>query len=254
MILTCWAMSYVNRFIEKYCPDSIRYVMVPFLTMMVMVPVMLCVTGPAGSWVGTLMSYVITWMNNTMPGAAVLVVGIITPFLVLTGSHLALLPLVMTEFATLGFDGILFPAFIGMNFSQLAVSLAVFLKAKNKSLKSTAFSTGLTSFLTGTTEPALYGLCLRLKKPLIATFIGCAANGLYCAITRIVTYAFGAPGFFTMLNFLDPTGARPNNFYLSLGAVAVTIIVTFAATWLLGFDESGFEDETKKADSAPKKA
>lgn len=53
MILTCWAMSYVNRFIEKYCPDSIRYVMVPFLTMMVMVPVMLCVTGPAGSWVGT---------------------------------------------------------------------------------------------------------------------------------------------------------------------------------------------------------
>ncbi|WP_279121931.1 PTS transporter subunit EIIC [Holdemania filiformis] len=254
MILTCWAMSYVNRFIEKYCPDSIRYVMVPFFSMMVMVPVMLCVTGPAGSWVGTLMSYVITWLNNTMPGAAVLFVGIITPFLVLTGSHLALLPLVMTEFATLGFDGILFPAFIGMNFSQFAVSLAVFLKAKNKSLKSTAFSTGLTAFLTGTTEPALYGLCLRLKKPLIATFIGCAANGLYCAITRIVTYAFGAPGFFTMLNFLDLTGARPNNFYLSLGAVAVTIIVTFAATWLLGFDESGFEDETKKADSAPKKA
>lgn len=184
MVLTCWAMFYVNRFIEKYCPDSIRYVMVPFLTMMVMVPVMLCVTGPIGSWIGTLMSFVVTWLNNTMPGAAVLVVGIITPFLVLTGSHLALTPLVVEEFATLGFDGILFPAFIGMNFSQFAVSLAVFLKAKNKSLKSTAFSTGLTAFLTGTTEPALYGLCLRLKKPLIATFIGCAANGLYCAITR----------------------------------------------------------------------
>ena len=161
------------------------------------------------------------------------------------------MPLLVANFTNLGYDNSLLIAFIGMNFSQFAVSAAVFFKSKKPALKSTAFSTGLTAFLTGTTEPALYGLCLRLKKPLIATFIGCIANGVYCALTQVKIYSFGAPAFLTLANFIDPAGS--NNFYLALGAVAVTIIVTFIATWLLGFDESGFEDSDSE-DSEPKKA
>lgn len=251
IILTVWAMYYVNRLVEKFCPDAIRYVFVPFVTMVIMIPLMLCLTGPVGTWIGNLLSIFINWINNIAPGLTVLVLGCLAPFMVLTGSHLALLPLLIANFATYGYDNSLFIAFIGMNFSQFAVSLAVMLKAKSPSLKATAFSTGLTAFLAGTTEPALYGLCLRLKKPLIATFIGCAANGIYCAIAGVKIYAFGAPAFLTLPNFIDPAGS--NNFYLALGAVAITIIVTFAATWILGFDESGFADVTVEANS-PKKA
>ena len=177
----------------------------------------------------------------------VLVVGSIAPFLVLTGSHLALAPLFIAEFSTLGYDSFMFPAFIGMNFSQFAVSLAVFLKTKNKNLKQTAFSTGLTAFLTGTTEPTLYGICIRLKKPLIATFIGCIANAIYCAIFSVKEFAMGAPGFFTMVNFIDPNGS--NNFALAIGAVVVTIVVTFAATWILGWDESIFNSDDDAANA-----
>ena len=247
MILTCWVMSYVYHFVEQHCPEAIRYVFAPLTTLAVMLPVMLCVTGPVGTWIGDIFMMLVQWMNGVAPGLIVFVFGALAPFMVLTGSHLALLPLVMTSFETIGYDTFMFPAFIGMNFSQFAVSLAIFLKAKNPSLKSTAFSTGLTAFLSGTTEPTLYGLCLRLKRPFIASVIGCVANGVFCAIFGLKCFAFGAPSFFTMVNFVDPSGS--SNFFYALGAVAVTIVVTFAATWVLGFDEGGFVDASAEVDS-----
>lgn len=249
MLLTCWVMSYVYHFVERHCPEVIRYVFAPLTTLVVMLPIMLCVTGPVGTWIGDVLMLLVQWMNGVAPGLIVLVFGALAPFMVLTGSHLALLPLVMGSFETFGYDTFQFPAFIGMSFSQFAVSLAVFLKAKNPSLKSTAFSTGLTAFLSGTTEPTLYGLCLRLKRPFIATVIGCVANGIYCAIFGVKCFAFGAPSFFTMVNFVDPAGSA--NFFFALGAVAVTIVVTFVATWVLGFDEDGFAADDDAEEPAP---
>jgi PTS system beta-glucosides-specific IIC component len=49
-------------------------------------------------------------------------------------------------------------------------------------------------------------------------------------------YSFAGPAFTTLAGFIDPNGS--NNFYLALGAVALTIVVTFAATCILGIDES----------------
>lgn len=242
MILTCWAMYYVNKFIEKIIPDAIRYVGVPFLTILFMVPIALCLTGPVGSWIGSLLGILINFLYSTIPGITIFVIAVLAPFMVLTGSHLALLPIVTNNFTTLGYDNSLLVAFLGINFAMFGVSAAVFLKAKHASLKTTAFSTALTAFLTGTTEPALYGICLRLKKPLIAAFIGCACTGLYLAITHVVIYSFGAPGFFTMANFIDPSGVNTANFGLAIGAAVISIVSSFIATWILGFDESGFED------------
>ena len=245
IILTTWLMSYVYKYVDKICPEALRYVFTPFITIVIMIPVMLCISGPVGSWLGTLLNYLVSWLDSTAPGLSVFVMGCLAPFMVLTGSHLALIPIVLANFATKGYDTGLMVAFIGMNFSQFAVSLAIFLKAKSATLKSTAFSTGLTAFLAGTTEPALYGLSVRLKKPLIATFMGSAAGGLYCAIFTVKEFSFGVPGFFGMVNFIDPAGS--NNFYHALAAAAVTIIVTFIATWVLGFDESSFiESESEK--------
>lgn len=249
IILTCWVMFYVNKLVEKIVPDAIRYVGVPFLTVVIMVPIALCVTGPVGTWIGDLLGLLINFLNTYAPRLTIFVIATLAPLMVLTGSHLALLPIVMSNFTNLGYDNSLLVGFIGINFAMFGVSLAVFLKSKYATLKSTAFSTGITAFLTGTTEPALYGLCLRLKKPLIAAFIGCGITGLYLAFAQVKIYSFGAPGFFTMANYIDPTGADPTNFYRAIGGAAVSIISTFIATWALGFDESDMSDgdEVKKA-------
>ena len=156
--------------------------------------------------------------------------------------HLALIPLVMSMFATAGYDNMLFVAFIGMNFSQFGVALACMLKTKNKNLRTLASSCAITAFLAGVTEPTLYGICVRMKKPLIATWIACIVNAIFSAIFSVRVYSFGAPSFFTMPIFLNPDGTM-SNFYFAIAAAAITIVVSFVSTWVLGFDDSIYGEE-----------
>ena len=237
IVLTIFVYSYVEKFVAKIVPNAIRFVFQPFVNLLIMVPVTLCVTGPIGSYCGDLLCVAMTGINNVAPWASVLVIGCLAPLLVLTGMHLALIPLVMTSFATVGYDNMLFVAFIGMNFSQFGVAMACLLKSKNANLKALAGSCALTSFLAGVTEPTLYGICVRMKKPLYATWIACIVNAIFCAIFQVRVYSFGAPSFFTMPIFLNPDGSI-SNFYFAIIAAAITIVVSFAATWLLGFDDS----------------
>lgn len=241
IILTIYVFSHVQKLVEKIVPASVKFVFKPFLCVVIMVPIMLCITGPIGSYFGDLLLELMTKVNEAAPWASVLVVGCLAPLLVLTGMHLALMPLIMSMFATAGYDNMLFVAFIGMNFSQFGVSVACMLKTKNKNLRGLASSCAITSFLAGVTEPTLYGICVRMKKPLIATWIACIANAIYCAIFSVRVYSFGAPSFFTMPIFLNPDGSM-SNFYFAIGAVVLTIIVSFVATWVIGFDDSVYEE------------
>lgn len=237
VILTIFVFSYVEKFVARIVPNSIRFVFQTFLNIVIMVPVTLCVTGPIGSYCGDLLCTAMGAINTAAPWASILVVGCLAPVLVLTGMHLALIPLVMTSFATVGYDNMLFVAFIGMNFSQFGVAMACLLKSKNPSLKSLAGSCALTAFLAGVTEPTLYGICVRMKRPLYATWIACVVNAIFCAIFQVRVYSFGAPSFFTMPVFLNPDGTM-SNFCFAVAAAIISIVVGFAATWVLGFDDS----------------
>lgn len=180
-------------------------------------------------------------INNVAPWSTVLVVGCLAPLLVLTGMHLALIPLVMMLFETVGYDNMLFPAFIAMNFSQFGVAMACLLKTKKNGLRELSLSCALTSFLAGVTKPTLYGICVRMKKPLIATWIACVVNAVFCAVFKVRVYSFGAPSFFTMPIFLNSDGTM-TNFYFAIAAAVLTIVISFAATWILGFDDSCYEE------------
>ena len=96
--------------------------------------------------------------------------------------------------------------------------------------------------LAGVTEPTLYGICVRMKKPLIATWIACIVNAIFCAIFSVRVYSFGAPSFFTMPIFLNPDGTM-SNFYFAIAAAAITIVVSFVSTLVLGFDDSIYGEE-----------
>lgn len=242
IIITVWVLSYVERAAERYVPEFVRYAFKPLVIILVMTPVTLCVTGPLGAIVGNGLGAILTAVYNQANWLALLLLGVLAPFMVLTGMHLAILPLTITNFNTLGFDNLLLVAFIGMNFSQFGVSLAVLLKTKQPNLKQLAGTCALTAFLSGVTEPTLYGICLRLKRPLIATCIATSANAIFCAVFGVKTYAFGAPSFFTMPVFINPNAAD-NNFLFACMAAALTVIVAFAATWLLGFDDSIYESK-----------
>ena len=245
-ILTIWVYSHVEKLVDRIVPDAVKFVFRPLVCLLIMLPVMLCVTAPLGNYAGGLLNSAMTAINDAAPWASVLVVGCLAPLLVLTGMHLALIPLIMTSFATVGYDNMLFVAFIGMNFSQFGVALACFLKSKNANLKALSLSCAVTAFFAGVTEPTLYGICVRMKRPLVATWLACIVNAVFCAVCSVKVFQFGAPSFFTMPIFLNPDGTM-GNFYFAIAAAAISIIVAFVATWALGFDDSVYGEQKAAA-------
>lgn len=242
IILSIWVLSYVEKFAEKYVPDSAKYIFKPLLIMLIMLPITLCITGPAGFLLGKGLGGILSVIYNNASWLAIILVASLAPLLVMTGMHIALTPiLILSNFENLGYDNLLLVAFIGMNFSQFAVALAVMLKTKKTKLRQMAANSAFTAFFSGITEPTLYGISIRLKKPLYATFIGCIANGIFCAIANVKIFAFAAPSFFTLPIFMNPDGSN-TNLILAICSIGITIVVTFIATWVLSFDDSIYEN------------
>lgn len=241
IILSIWVLSYVEKFADKYVPDAIKYIFKPFIIIIIMLPIALCITGPAGFLFGKGLGSVLSVIYSNASWLAIFIVCALAPLLVMTGMHVALTPiLILSNMENLGYDNLLLVAFLGMNFSQFAVALAVFIKTKKKGLRQLAANSAFTAFFSGITEPTLYGITIRMKRPLYATFIGCIANGIFCAFANVKVFAFAPPSFFTLPIFMNPDGTN-TNFILALCSIGITIVVTFLATWLLSFDDSVYD-------------
>lgn len=240
IILSVWVLSYVEKFVDRHLHKNLRHTIKPILIIACMLVITLVVTAPLGALVGNAIARLLLVVYEKVPQLGVILVSLLAPFLVLTGSHLSLLPISISSFDTYGYDMLMYVAFIGMNFSQVGVSLAAMLKAKSKGLKETAAGTALTA-LTGITEPALYGISLRLKTPFIATIAACFANGVWCAIRQVKVFTMAGPSILTYPMIYIGENA-PGNVLNATIAILITLAVSFGVTWILGFDETGFDN------------
>ena len=132
------------------------------------------------------------------------------------------------------------PGFLVANIAQGAAAFAVAAQAKDKGFKSLAISTGCSALL-GTTEPALYGVNLRLKKPLIASIIGGCAGGIVCGLAGVKRIVFGPTGLTSIAIFIDPNNSM--NFVFALVGIAVTFVVTFALTYVMIKKDAAIQKE-----------
>lgn len=233
IILSAWFMKYVTRFAEKVSPSFIKAILVPLLVLGISAPVAILAIGPIGSVLGEILAAGINILENNVPFLVPTLVGAFCPLLVFVGMHNALTPLESLSFATVGHASIQGPGMLASNIAEGAASLAVALKSKNENNRQLAFSAAATA-LCGITEPALYGVTFKYKRPLIAVMVGGGIAGLYAGITGIVRYSFGSPGIPTLPIWI---GDDPSNFINALITVAISFVATFALTWILGFDE-----------------
>ena len=124
---------------------------------------------------------------------------------------------------------------MGYVFGSAAACLAVGLKSKNVNTKSSALTCAATAFIGGVTEPSLYGVLMKFKRPLIAVMIGNAVSGAYFGIMHTYVYQLpGSTGVFGIPSLIGPTGANMVNGLIGL---AISMAVSFALTWILGFKE-----------------
>lgn len=234
IILTVYVMSLLEKPIRRFCPDILKSFMVPTLLLIIMLPLMLVVLAPLGYYIGAYVSAAAAWIYEHASFAGVALLCAILPLMVMTGMHTMMTPYWVTTFASLGYDAFFMPAMILSNLNQAAACLGVAVKAKNKDIKSSAASCAVTALIPGVTEPAMFGITLRYKRPLYASLIGNAAAGLVAGLLKVACYAFpGSGGLFAIVTFSGPDG----NLFRFLAAMAVGMVTTFVLTYIFGINE-----------------
>ena len=229
IILIVWLQSYVERAINRVIPKPVRLVFVPLLTLLITVPFALVVLGPIGTIVGNALATGIMSLENTMPWLIPTIFGAVSPLLVMTGMHTSFYPALFAQLATAGYQTVA----IGMlpsNMAQGTATLAVALKTKSAELRELAISAG-TSALFGITEPALYGVTLKLKKPLIAVMLGGGLGGLYYGLNKVHCFTPGGTAWTGFATYID--AANPMNVVHMLIGMVLAMAVAFVVTMVI---------------------
>ncbi len=237
IILVVWLQSYVERLVNRVVPKPVRLVFVPLLTLLIMTPFTLCVLGPIGTIVGNALAGGIMSIEGVAPWLIPTIFGAISPLLVMTGMHSSFYPALFAQLATAGYQTIA----IGMlpsNMAQGMASLAVALKTKNAEMRELAVSAGTTA-LFGVTEPALYGVTLKLKKPLIAVIIAGGLGGLYYGLTKVHCFTPGGTAWTGFATYID--AANPMNVVHMLIGMVIAMVAAFVLTLVLYKEEKAAE-------------
>lgn len=232
MVFAIWFASYVEKYVDKVIPGALKIVLVPCLTMLIAAPIALMTIGPVTNWIGLRLADVVGILFEKGGVLAGLIYGGIYSSMVVLGVHHGMVPVLVQGITTQGFNYIS-PTSGAANMAQAGASFGVWLRAKNKKTKTIAMSATVAA-VTGVTEPAIYGVNFKYKKPFLAAGIGGAVGGAFASFFALKAYAMGGPSF---LNFAMFIGDNPSNVWLVMGAFAISFIIAAVLTVVFGFDE-----------------
>lgn len=242
IILSVIVMSKLEKVCNRYIHESVKNFVTPLISLVVMVPLTLIVFGPIGVNIGNAIAAGLVAAFGFNPMLAGALLGASWQLLVIFGVHWGLIPVFINNIAVYGRDGVK-PAATASVFAQAGAAFGVFLKTKNKKLKALAGSTTITA-LFGITEPAVYGVTLRLKRPFIAGIIGGTVGGAIIGQAGTQAFASGAPGLLKLPIFYGPGG---QGFMGLIIGIVVAFVVSATLTYILGFEDPVELDEPIKA-------
>jgi len=230
ILLTVWIMSYIEKAILKVVPNSLRSLLYPLCMTLIMLPLMLCVLGPAGSWLGKGIANIIAVLHKAVGPVAIGIVCALWPLLVSTGMHQALIPLAMSNIAANGFDPSITVGGFLSSYPVIAIALVYIIKARAED-KAQAVSNFVTLAAGGISEPAIFGMLLKYKKTLLYLFAGGMAAGIYAGIMGVRTYLFGSANVLAALSF---AGEYAPSLTHGIIAAAIGFAVSFILAWIFG--------------------
>ncbi|HEM5075107.1 TPA: PTS glucose transporter subunit IIA [Streptococcus suis] len=234
ILIMVWLMKYIEAIFNKVTPAVTKSFLQPTLVLLVSGFIALVLVGPLGVIVGEGLSQLVEQMHGVAGWLTLAVLGAIMPFIVMTGMHWAFAPIFLAASIATP-DVLILPAMLGSNLAQGAASMAVAFKSKNSNTKQIAFAAGFSALFAGVTEPALYGVTLKYKKPLYAAMIGGGLAGLFIGLTGVKAYLFAVPSLIALPQFIYSEAA--SNITNAMIAAAISIIVTFILAYFLGIDE-----------------
>ena len=235
-----WILSYVERFVDKKLPEVIKSLFTPFICMIVMVPLTILVIGPLSDSLATGIANGYNYLYNLAPAVAAAVIGGLWQIVVIFGVHWGVTPMCLANYDLYGMDT--FQAFQTMAvIAQAGAVFGVFIKARSRQTKNIALSAGVTGIF-GITEPAIYGVNLRFKKPFICGCIAGAIGAVVGSFFNIAYYAYaGLPGLLTVVNSITPD--NPKSIIGMLLGAAISFFGAIALVQIVGIGEKETNEE-----------
>lgn len=240
-IVMSWLLRYIEAGVDRITPLVTKNFLKPMLILLVGAVIAISIVGPTGVWLGNGISAVVYGIHGKLGWLAVSIVGAIWPLLVMTGMHRVFTPTIVTTIAETGSEAMVMPSEIGANMSLGGVSLAVAFKTKNRELRQTALAAASSALIAGITEPALYGVAIRLKRPMIASVITGFIAGAVAGLAGLASHSMAAPGLFTSVQFIDKD--NPTSILWIAAVMAISVVVSFALTLILGFEDIPVEED-----------
>ena len=230
VIVSVFCMSFIEKRLRKVVPAMLDNIITPLVSVLVTAALTFLFIGPVMRTVGDAMTNAVMWLFFDLGPLGGLIYGVTYPLLVITGMHHSLVTAetqILANIQTLGGS----PTFVVVacaNCAQGAAALAVMLlMRKNAKMKSMASASGISAFL-GITEPAIFGVNLKLRYPFYAALIGGGIGAAYATMMHVLSVSQGPCGLIGVICI------RPDCMLQFLVSTIITIICTFIITILFG--------------------
>jgi PTS system beta-glucosides-specific IIC component len=250
ILISTYVGSKFEGFFKRVVPSVVRTFLVPFFTLLIVVPLSLIVIGPISTWAGTLLGQGLLWVYNLSSVVAGILIGGFWQVFVIFGLHWGLVPIALNNIAVLKYDPILAATF-GASFAQIGVVLAILLKTKNQKLKSISIPAFISGIF-GVTEPAIYGVTLPKKKPFIISCIAAAVGGGIIGGIGVKGYIIGGLGIFGIPSYIGPKGIDMN-LWGAIIAIVVSFVLGFLLMFFAGFKDDEETDNKSSNNNGPRK-
>lgn len=243
-IIAVLVYSKLEKILKKFIPKSIELFALSFVALIIMVPLSVIVIGPIGVYLANGIGNFVNLMSTQNGLVTGFVIGGGWTLLVMIGIHWGVVPIMINNISTYGFDYIR-PMVAAATFGSAGAAFGVFLKAKKKETKAFALSAVVPALLGGVTEPIIYGISLKYKKPFIAQIIGGAIAGAFMGAMHTKAFVYVFPALTTLPAFVGDT------FLYYVIGIILAFAITAVLTYIFGIDESGDEGKAERtAESA----
>lgn len=246
VILMVWIMSYVEKMVDKVTPRIFKLILNPTLVIIIIAPIALIIVGPLGGIIGNVLAAIISFLSAKLGFVIVGILGATFPFIVMTGMHHALTPIGLNAIASGGSDKLIFVSQICSNLAQAGASLAVAIKSKDKDMKQLASASGVSAIM-GITEPALYGVTLKLKRPVVAASIAAGIGGIVGGILQVALF-IPQNSIMAIPAFIGSAGMI--NLLYGVIMIGVSFVAAFILTIVIGFEDMPSEKKSSENKSS----
>lgn len=223
LIIIVWIMSNVYRFIDRFIPASLKSLIVPALTIVIMIPVAFCAIGPLSSVISNYLMQGLLWLNEHTGGFAVAIATSWLPLVIIFGLSGASVTIGQMMLAQYGYEIFwIYPAIL-FNTTLGVALFAVYLKQK----KAEMLPLSITAMFGGVSEPGLFGYMVKNQKALISLMVALFFGGLYGGFSGVKNFAVTSGGIFGIVGTIGPESSIVHAFI----GLAISWILAFVLTY-----------------------